>query len=360
MKLSTTMAKIGMSEEFSSLETKLTEIRTEFSFLKKWASGELFENLIAELAGEKEIDNLEAYFGRVSEDISTRLNKELERAHVAVFKIRDTRQLIGTLFDRLDSMDKAMEISCFGSPEVDTAPLLQFLLELDRELAILQNLPAYYKTLNTDQPGSLRVTTKVYRVKNGDTLERIAYEVLGDADKAYLIMEYNGLTPDDVGADNWVGRKLEIPYDEPIPAKLLEYNFVLDGNGGIRALGKGLPNELLVVEDPVGSGLYGLEVLDYTDNFLQALANRVTTHRGAIPEEPEYGSLVSGMVGSYLKGVGMRMADVEVKKAILADPRVDEVLSVRVEKDDDAFSVKATVRPVNSLEEETLKEHWSG
>lgn len=360
MKLSTTIARIGMTEEFSSLKTRLEDIRGEISFLKRWASGELFDNLIDELVGEKEIDNLEAYFGRVSQDISTRLNKELERAHVAMFRIRDARELVASLFDRLSSMDKEMHITCFGDPEVDTAPILQFLTEVDRELATLQNLPAYYKTQNVDQPGSLKVTTRAYRVKRGDTLERIAHEVLHDADKAYLILEYNGLSPDEVGDGNWTGRKLEIPYDEPMPAKLLRYNCVLDGNGGVRALGTGLPNELSVVEDPPGSGLYTLKTLDYTDNLLQALGNRVSTHRGAIPEAPEYGSLVSGMVGSYLKDVGMRMADVEVKKAILADPRIEEILSAKVEKDGDAFSVKATVRPVNSLEEETLKEHWSG
>ncbi|MBK7759423.1 MAG: DUF2634 domain-containing protein [Deltaproteobacteria bacterium] len=93
-----------------------------------------------------------------------------------------------------------------------------------------------------------------------------------------------------------------------------------------------------------------LERVSGRDNLVQALSLRLLTERGELTElsHPRYGSRLRELIGEPLDRANVELLRRYVRKCLLQDPRVAEVVTVR------AFTtnvpgvvvVQATVRPI--------------
>ena len=93
-----------------------------------------------------------------------------------------------------------------------------------------------------------------------------------------------------------------------------------------------------------------LERVSGRDNLVQALSLRLLTERGELTElsHPRYGSRLRELIGEPLDRAHVELLRRYVRKCLLQDPRVAEVVTVR------AFTanvpgvvvVQATVRPI--------------
>jgi phage baseplate assembly protein W len=93
-----------------------------------------------------------------------------------------------------------------------------------------------------------------------------------------------------------------------------------------------------------------LERVSGRDNLVQALSLRLLTERGELTElsHPRYGSRLRELIGEPLDRANIELLRRYVRKCLLQDPRVAEVVTVR------AFTanvpgvvvVQATVRPI--------------
>ncbi len=145
---------------------------------------------------------------------------------------------------------------------------------------------------------------------------------------------------------------MKIPYVSPIDAERFESNFVLDSHAGVEALGKDLPDELIVENGD-------LAVLNYTDTFAQSLNNIILTSYGAVAEQPDYGSRILSLNKEMIPSVASEAMALEVSRALNTNPRVSEILNVKTEADgkNTAIRVKYQVRSINQLTEATLQAH---
>lgn len=368
--------KTGVERDFEDLRALLGQINDNKALVEDYASGKLFERSLAESEslGYAVSDNLAEVFsssintetaeGR--EVIATFL-EEIKRANLtfglidrALAKIKDIYDRIAEFYDDLASSEEVYPyqseylsgVNVYRTREasLDMDGLLVWLDDMRQHLATLKNLPAYYQTFNPDIVQNLMASAWVYTVKKGQTLEDIAREIYGDADKAVRIAEYNGLDPDNIESGVWDGTTLVIPVDFAAGIRLRERNFVLDGNNGVRALGRGLSNELTVTD---GS----LTLLDYTDNLVQAIFNRLTTPAGALRESPLYGSRIVTMIGRATPAIEHKLIEVEVARSLAQDPRIESVERVSATKNQDRLEVTVALRAVNNINVKELTYH---
>jgi phage baseplate assembly protein W len=116
-----------------------------------------------------------------------------------------------------------------------------------------------------------------------------------------------------------------------------------------------LLTDLCVVFTPHGQADLNLQTdeverVSGRDNLVQALSLRLLTERGELTElsHPRYGSRLRELIGEPLDRANIELLRRYVRKCLLQDPRVAEVVTVR------AFTanvpgvvvVQATVRPI--------------
>lgn len=94
-----------------------------------------------------------------------------------------------------------------------------------------------------------------------------------------------------------------------------------------------------------------LETVSGRDNLQQALMLRLVIHQGELAalSHPRYGSRVHELIGEPMDRPNLDLLRRYVRKALKADPRVAEVVSVHVEPrrdDPGALDVIAVVAPI--------------
>lgn len=93
-----------------------------------------------------------------------------------------------------------------------------------------------------------------------------------------------------------------------------------------------------------------LERVSGRDNLVQALSLRLLTERGELTElsHPRYGSRLRELIGEPLDRANIELLRRYVRKCLLQDPRVAEVVTVRALTANvpGVVVVQATVRPI--------------
>lgn len=102
-------------------------------------------------------------------------------------------------------------------------------------------------------------------------------------------------------------------------------------------------------------GLQDLETVTGVENLVQALTLRLLVDRGELDGlgHPRYGSRIRDLIGEPLDRANLELLRRYVRQELLRDPRVEEVLLVRVtphEPTRDGVDVEARVRAVSGLE----------
>ncbi|MCK6375368.1 MAG: DUF2634 domain-containing protein [Zoogloea sp.] len=102
-------------------------------------------------------------------------------------------------------------------------------------------------------------------------------------------------------------------------------------------------------------GLQDLETVSGVENLVQALTLRLLVDRGELDGlgHPRYGSRIRDLIGEPLDRANLELLRRYVRQELLRDPRVEEVLQVRVtphEPTRDGVDVEARVRAVSGLE----------
>lgn len=102
-------------------------------------------------------------------------------------------------------------------------------------------------------------------------------------------------------------------------------------------------------------GLQDLDTIDGLDNLVQALTLRLLVDRGELDGlgHPRYGSRIRDLIGEPLDRANLELLRRTVRQELLRDPRVEEVLQVRVSAHSpsrNGVDVEARVRAVGGLE----------
>lgn len=98
-------------------------------------------------------------------------------------------------------------------------------------------------------------------------------------------------------------------------------------------------------------GASDLTTVDHIDNLRQALLLRLLARRGELRHlgHPDYGSRIDEVFGQNLDRLELTRLERYVHRALMADPRVESITSLRVSPrldDPSAVDVTATVRAV--------------
>ncbi|WP_374247306.1 hypothetical protein [Zoogloea sp.] len=102
-------------------------------------------------------------------------------------------------------------------------------------------------------------------------------------------------------------------------------------------------------------GLQDFETVSGVENLVQALTLRLLIDRGELDGlgHPRYGSRIRDLIGEPLDRANLELLRRYVRQELQRDPRVEEVLQVRVtphEPTRDGVDVEARVRAVSGLE----------
>jgi phage baseplate assembly protein W len=167
-----------------------------------------------------------------------------------------------------------------------------------------------------------------------DTLRGLALQYLGDArlwaDIA-LLNQLPGAAYDDLtGIDT-----LLIPIE------------VGPGAVGVDAMRTDLAvRDGALVWDAAGN----LVTVGQTENLMRSLLRALTTDRGALVHHPEYGLDLGRYLGLAGTPLFLRFLKLQIRQVILRDPRVEQVLNLRVRQvaGERRIEVAATIQPVDS------------
>lgn len=388
-----TLHYAGIIKDFQKLQILLQYIVSAEADLHNYGSGELFTDILNEFYNtEFEIFNNTDLFGatepQTEVNVAGKVAVAISQVSNAMELIRQVLTLIDGMYGKVDTLLKEMNSDYLSTiartehlvtwayrkglklnPEIygikklgvdartdinrtDLHGLLDMFDRLTLEMETLREIPAYYRTGIGGGIDRVSVPVKIVTVLKDESINSIAARELGSADKAIMILDFNGLTYDDIQGDDWHGTQLKIPYTSPADAEQFDSNFVLDSHAGIEALGKDLPNELISEDGD-------LKVLDYTDTFGQSLNNIILTPYGSIPEQPEYGCRILQLNKRMIPAVVSESMAVEIARALKSNPRVSEILNVKTERDNPktAIRIKYQVRAINQLTEAELLTH---
>lgn len=174
-------------------------------------------------------------------------------------------------------------------------------------------------------------------ILNEDTLQLIAARHLGMAARWVEIALLNDLKPpylaENAGAGVLAyGNDILLPIPQPESIAEPEDRFLtdiaIDGNG-------------FIMTDGADIGTVSGE-----QNLRQALTIRAVTSRGSLLYHPEYGSLAFTLIGHVNSLSLADLAAFYTKSAIIEDPRVDSVESIKAVVQADKTLLSATVNPL--------------
>lgn len=194
-----------------------------------------------------------------------------------------------------------------------------------------------------------------YRLRQGDSLERLAQRYLGNIERSWDIVDLNGLVypfidtvrdyfpigfegaefteefrtevePDRTGVPDGVavtGETIWLPSDAALPAR----DVAMRTDRDVEIFGRDL---LLDAGLLVFSGTGDLVTIEGIDNIVQALRNRLATMRGELLLHPDYGmerGLAVGIEGTRSNAI---VAGLETARTVRQDPRVAAVRNLEI------------------------------
>ena len=200
-------------------------------------------------------------------------------------------------------------------------------------LLSLDPIPGKYTTRN----GQL---TRVYQAKSGDTLQSIAWALLGDRSRWIEIAELNGITSPSVFSDSgplFIGQTILVP--------------AATGDG---ALLPGLSTSDLYGTDlrlssdgdlvAQGDGDSDVETISGVPNLRQGLINRMMTVQGDNATFPGHG--LPEIIGRPNTDIRISSAAIEADAQFRRDPRISSVNELVVDDNGDELVVTAELQPV--------------
>lgn len=226
-----------------------------------------------------------------------------------------------------------------------------FDLQTLRRIFASQATPGAAQT-NVFQPGAAPLVP--YRLRQGDTIERLARALLGDVERAIEIVELNGLAyPYLETARDYVPAEFAPGDFDPVEyatAGAVDRHGVPDG---VRVTGEviNLPADARVPEGlaltdrdvelwgrdlKLEGGFLALSddgealTVEGKDNIVQALGQRIATSRGELLLHPEYGMETMLAVGVEGTRANVVLSGMEVARTVKQDPRVTRVTNIEV------------------------------
>ena len=85
-------------------------------------------------------------------------------------------------------------------------------------------------------------------------------------------------------------------------------------------------------------------------NIIFSVFNRLNTLQGEIPFHPDYGTSLPLLVSKPNTGSMRQSIEVEFTKAILQDPRVSKIISIKVEPQGSQVNVRAELQLIGKSE----------
>ena len=194
------------------------------------------------------------------------------------------------------------------------------------DLYALLHVPAFAGTGGTLEDFSAS-PVRSETVFEGDTLERVARRVTGNAEDWDQI----NVDPWDEFDAGWIGRILQVPTQPNQElARRSAPPGVWDGAVGANALGRDLDRTL-----SVDGTTNDLTLLTPAATLFQGLQNILDTPKGAIDTNPHFGSHVESIIGESWGDMTPQVMGIEIKKALLADARVESIAHVLIEGESD-------------------------
>lgn len=231
----------------------------------------------------------------------------------------------------------------------NAAALIEILTGFEDAVYQLRILPAI-SGLDASADGSTAIRALSYQVVQGDTLESIAARLTGNAANWVDIARYNDINIGIVGSETplsaWIGTTINVPAAQG-NSSLQRDPAVWDAAVGTRALGRNFSMQL--APRTRTDGTVDIDVLDYTNTFLEGLSARIDTQLGAIPDSQDFGSYLPILFGHSFGDMNDNMLSVHMTTTLLADPRVEEVLNLQVTRDQDAVVAFFQIRAINGI-----------
>lgn len=185
---------------------------------------------------------------------------------------------------------------------------------------------------------------RVVNTRRGDTLQRIAARELGDAARWPDIALLNDLAP---------------PYLVDDPADIAPG--VLQSGASLM-----LPaNAVSATRDASTDDLFGRDValadgdlvvtdgdialVSGVDNLSQAMRHLIKTEPGDLLFYPRYGCGVRPFLGASNSKANGQVAGALVRRAVLADPRIDSIQAATVEIAGDAVRIEVTAMAIHNV-----------
>ncbi len=281
-------------------------------------------------------------YKNVVEFISERIPGEI------LIKIKRAKELLVTA-------ENSTSRTFYQNSDQNIFALSEILTDFSDSLEQLSSFGAFFG-VEIAQDGAPVAGSISYQVRQGDTLETIALKNLGDSENWVQIARFNDIDVGIVGSssplDIWVGRKIQLPLGRN-SGQLRRDPSVLDAPIGTRGLGKNYP--LVLHTRTREDGTRDLDVLNYTNTLLEGLSTRLETPIGVLPDFPEYGSFLPNLLGQNFGNVMDRMLTTHVDITLRADPRVENVLEVITDRNDDKLNIYFQLNLFNGL---TLEELW--
>ena len=193
---------------------------------------------------------------------------------------------------------------------------------------------------NISALGSPSVLPPPMPVLSGMDLRRMAAATYGDESKWTLIADKNGMVFPWVA---WPDSSGNYPASALIPGAVATL--------GTAVQGPSLAPGGIIVPDPIGTDIDPNGAVDANghlalvgglQNLENALARRLMTPRGYLPQHPDYGSLLSTFKGAAFDVPTLLAIRADVSRTLKQDPRVINVTSVSLTDSAQAGSVSVT------------------
>lgn len=213
---------------------------------------------------------------------------------------------------------------------------------------------------------------KKYTIKQGDTLQLIAQNELGDLSRWPELASYNSLSyPYIVNSGSRdsrirsAGEEITIPLDSDLSTLNVDGINATDSKT-ITAYALGVDLSLMSESDnfiqrgttdelvSLSAGGKGIYTVGGYDNLKQALLMRLNTQKGSLPLHPEYGIDISQIIGKRNSVATVNKLKVMVEQALRYDGRVGSASVTAYKVSGEEVTLSATVTPIGFEEQLSL------
>ena len=267
----------------------------------------------------------DAFINNEFKDIQTAINYRKVPPSASINKLFSLNERLSVLFDQLEG-------EYTDGIFIYYADLLE---EIDDVYDTLIN--SFYLMGYSDGEGfSIQTNYVEYTIKQHDTIAQIAKQFYNDRNQTQRILEANKwLTT--TAPEDYKYKTILVPVDSI-------QKTAISSNLGKASWGADFPKELTV--DETGD----LKVLSFKDSFVQDILNIACYGIRSVPEDPSVGNAFLNEIGHNYVTLNTLIASDALRKALLSDEAVDSVVISNIAVQEDAFTAKVIVRPINSEE----------